>query len=74
MLTRKGTMKTNQAKKARLNIDCSLEERRLIRTLAVNADKSVPQFILGLIRKEFQNQGIDVAKADLDNTSATNAQ
>jgi uncharacterized protein (DUF1778 family) len=64
-------MKTNQAKKARLNIDCSLEERRLIRTLAVNADKSVPQFILGLIRKEFQNQGIDISQIEMSTTTTT---
>ncbi len=60
---------TNSPKKARLNVDISLEERRLIRTLAVNADKSVPQFILGLIRKEFQNQGIDISKIDTNKTS-----
>ena len=67
-------MKTKQAKKARLNVDCSFEERRLVRTLAVNADKSVPQFILGLIRKEFQNQGIDISKTDLINHSTTISQ
>lgn len=70
-------MKTKQPKKkARLNIDCSLEERRQIRILAVNADISVPQFILGLIRKEFQNQGIDMSKLDMriESTTAVNRQ
>lgn len=67
-------METIQAKKARLNVDCSLEERRLIRILAAKADKTIPQFILGLIRKEFQNQGIDSTNIDLDNFSTRNTQ
>lgn len=67
-------MKPNQPKKARLNVDCSLEERRLIRTLAINADKSVPQYILGLIRKEFENQGMEIGKIDTDNHTAVSSQ
>lgn len=39
-------------KKARLNIDCSHEERRLIRILAAKEDKSISQYILDLVRRE----------------------
>jgi uncharacterized protein (DUF1778 family) len=49
-------MEKNQSKKARLNVDCSTEERRLLRILAAKEDKSLSQFLLGLIRKELQKE------------------
>lgn len=52
-------METNQLKKARLSVDCSLEERRSLRILAAKADKTIPQYIRELILREIQLQGIE---------------
>lgn len=49
---------SSTSKKARLNIDCSLEERRLIRLLAAKEDKSISQYILGLARREILKEGL----------------
>jgi uncharacterized protein (DUF1778 family) len=49
---------SSTSKKARLNIDCSLEERRLIRLLAAKEDKSISQYILGLARREMLKEGL----------------
>ena len=51
-------MKTNDIKKARLNVDCTLEERRLIRMIAAKQDKNISQFLLGLVRRELQMEGL----------------
>lgn len=49
---------SSTSKKARLNIDCSWEERRLIRLLAAKEDKSISQYILGLARQEMLREGL----------------
>lgn len=56
-------MTTNNSKKARLNIDCTPDEKRLIRLLAAKEDKSVSQYILSLARNEMQKVGlVDLTK------------
>jgi hypothetical protein len=45
-------MSKNPEKKVRLNIDCSLEERRLIRILAAQEDKGISPYLLSLVRRE----------------------
>lgn len=42
-------------KKTRLNIDCSPEEKRIIRILAAKEDKSLSQYILSLVRRESES-------------------
>lgn len=51
-------MEIAQTKKARLNVDCTLDERRLIRILAAKEDKNISQYILGLIRRELKREGL----------------
>lgn len=40
----------NQEKKARLSVDCSLEERRYIKMLAAREDKTISEYLLGLAK------------------------
>jgi hypothetical protein len=38
------------SKKARLSVDCSIEERRLIKMLATSEDKTISEYLLDLAR------------------------
>ena len=40
-------------KKFRLSVDCSADEKRLIRLLAANENKCVGKYLLDLARKEY---------------------
>lgn len=41
---------SQQEKKARLSVDCSLEERRYIKMLAAREDKTISEYLLGLAK------------------------
>lgn len=51
-------MDTTNPKRARLNIDCSIVERKMIRILAAKEDKNISQYVLGLIRRECTKNGV----------------
>jgi hypothetical protein len=60
-----------EEKKARLNFYCSLEERRLLRMLAAKEDKSISQYLLGLIRREIKTNGIQTVYTDIQHAGNT---
>jgi hypothetical protein len=39
-------------KKARLSIDCTIDERRYIKMLAAREDKTISEYLVGLARKK----------------------
>jgi uncharacterized protein (DUF1778 family) len=39
-------MTVNEEKKARLSVDCTLNERRFIKMMAAREDKTISEFIL----------------------------
>ena len=42
----------HSSKKARLSVDCTLEERRYIKMLAAREDKTISEYLLGLAREK----------------------
>ncbi len=53
--SRKRPVVKDKPKKARITLECSFEQRKAIRILAAQQDKSMNDFLLSLVEKERQN-------------------
>jgi len=59
-------MATTQAKRARLSIDLSIEERRRIRMAAAKRDLSIRQYVLEAVQERLRgDHGEEAAKENL---------